>query len=175
MKIVLIGYRGSGKSTVGKILAQKLNFSFYSLDAQIEKQCQKSIVDFVAKQGWEAFRTIETQILKKALPFSNMILDCGGGVVEKEENRLLLKKEKKVFFLKAPLPVLYDRLKDKTNRPALTQNQNFLQEIEEVYLRRLPFYQECASFIINANQEPYIVAQEIFNLLQSSFFSNSKP
>lgn len=165
MKIVLIGYRGSGKSTVGKILAKKLNLSFYSLDTQIEKQCQKSIADFVAKQGWEVFRTIETQILKKALKTSNIILDCGGGVVEKEENRLLLKKENKVFFLKAPLPVLYDRLKDKTNRPALTKNQSFLQEIEEVYLRRLPFYQECASYIIDANQKPKAVVQEIFNLL----------
>ncbi|OHD10092.1 MAG: hypothetical protein A2Y41_09195 [Spirochaetes bacterium GWB1_36_13] len=159
-QIALIGYRGCGKSTVGTLLAQKLDLPFYSLDQEIEKKEAKSINQIVQEKGWDYFRKIETEVLK-SFEKKEGVLDCGGGIIEKETNRRILRKIPLVVFLKASLSVIHERLKDKTDRPSLTGSKDFLKEIQEVYERRIPLYEKTAHFIVEADEEAEDVAEMI--------------
>jgi len=112
-KIVLIGMMGSGKSTVSKLLSEKLNLSLLDTDEIFEQQEKCKIVDFFKKYGEEKFREIESEILKKALTKSNCIISTGGGIVLKEENRILLSdKSILTIYLSANYETIYNRIKD---------------------------------------------------------------
>lgn len=149
MKIFLTGYRGSGKSSVGILLANILNIPLVSLDTEIEKAEKSTINEMVSRHGWEYFRQKETDALRKFAE-TDAIIDCGGGIIEKEENRNLLKQQKWVFFLKTDPEIIKKRLSGKKDRPALT-DKDFLSEIEEVLKRRTPLYQSTAKWTVDAN------------------------
>jgi len=86
MNIVLIGYRGTGKSVVGELLARKLNRETVSMDAEIVKKAGMSIPEFVEKNGWPGFRDLETEVARELAARDNIIVDCGGGIIERPEN-----------------------------------------------------------------------------------------
>lgn len=174
MRVLLIGYRGAGKSTAGMLLAEKLKLPFLSLDAEIENCSGQTIGQMVEEKGWEAFRTLESEVLVKNLKLRNGIIDCGGGIIEREENRVLLQKESRVFFLKASVEVIQERLSDKTNRPSLTGSKSFLDEIREVYQRRLPFYEACAAYTVNADESPEATCFQILQILNRQKKSDSR-
>ena len=153
MRIALVGYRGSGKSTIGKILAEKTGWELVCLDELIEKRAGKSIPEIVEQEGWERFRQLESEILKEVIKKDPAIFDLGGGVVEREENRKLIKENCFVVWLKASPEVLAERIKHSQNRPSLT-GKDFLEEISEVLARREPLYQELAHLELNTEQKP---------------------
>jgi len=153
MRIALVGYRGSGKSTIGKILAEKTGWELVCLDELIEKRAGKSIPEIVEQEGWERFRQLEREILKEVIKKDPAIFDLGGGVVEREENRKLIKENCFVVWLKASPEVLAERIKHSQNRPSLT-GKDFLEEISEVLARREPLYQELAHLELNTEQKP---------------------
>ena len=165
MKIFLIGYRGSGKSTVAQLLSEKYQIPFYSLDQMIVEHENMSINEIVKQNNWDYFRKIESMILEKVISNDNAIIDCGGGIIEKEENRKRLSNEKNVFFLKASVNIIKQRINSATDRPALT-DKDFLTEIEEVYKRRIPLYSEVAHYIINADDIPSKIVEEISLFLE---------
>ena len=82
MNIVLIGYRGTGKSVVGELLAQKLNRETISMDSEIVKKAAMSIPEFVEQNGWPKFRDLETEVARELAGRDNIIVDCGGGVID---------------------------------------------------------------------------------------------
>ena len=165
MRIALIGYRGSGKSTIGKILAEKTGWELVCLDELIEKRAGKSIPEIVEQEGWERFRQLESEILKEVIKKEPAIFDLGGGVVEREENRKLIKENCFVVWLKASPEVLAERIKHSQNRPSLT-GKDFLEEISGVLARRTPFYQEVSHLELNTqNQEPSQLVQKIIKIL----------
>ena len=89
MNIVLIGYRGTGKSAVGKILAAQLGRRLVSTDEEIIRRAGKSIPDLVAAQGWEYFRDLESAVCQDLAGRDNLVIDTGGGAILRDENRVL--------------------------------------------------------------------------------------
>jgi shikimate kinase len=144
MNVVLIGYRGSGKSVVAALLAQKLPMTAVNLDQEIEREAGLPIPEVVAKHGWSWFRDLESRITERFSAKDNLILDTGGGVVLQEENVRNLARNGRIFWLKASVDTIATRIRDSANRPSLTGSKSFLEEIEEVLAERLPLYRAAA-------------------------------
>ena len=99
MNIILTGLRGSGKTTVGKILAKKLKWKFVDLDKEIEKEEKMKIKNIVELKGWEYFRAKEAEVTKKVAQLDKRIISTGGGTIIDKENEIELKKNGKVVYL----------------------------------------------------------------------------
>ncbi len=167
MKIVLIGYRGSGKTTIGKILSNKLGLKYISTDEEIVRRTGKSIPEFVKEHGWKRFRDVETQVAKALSDEDNIIIDTGGGIVLREENVKALKKNGFVIFLSAPPSVLAERIKDDTMRPPLKEGKTHWEEVKEVLEERLPFYRKAMDVEISTDgKNPEEVCEEIIKILK---------
>lgn len=163
MRIVLVGYRGAGKSTVGHLLAESLQLDYISTDGLIEQKISATIMDYVNENGWNAFRKIESAVLAEALALENAVIDTGGGVVEDAANRKLLKDTGNVFYLEAGVAALTDRLSEDQVRPALTGG-TVLSEIEDVLARRDPLYRSVADHIVDASKPTGEVLDQILTL-----------
>jgi shikimate kinase len=148
MNIVLIGYRGTGKSTVGKILAEQLARKLVSTDGEIMERAQRSIPDIVEQAGWDHFRDLESEVCRELSEKDGLVIDTGGGAILRPENVAALKKHGVVFWLTADVPVIAQRIGGDTQRPSLTGSKSFLEEIEEVLKDRRPKYEAAADHII---------------------------
>ncbi|MFN4196604.1 MAG: shikimate kinase [Caldimicrobium sp.] len=169
-KILLIGFRGTGKSSVGKQLAHALGVPFIDADEEIEKNMGKTIKELVREQGWEFFRKLEKEFLRKLLSRENLVCALGGGAVLHEEEMKELKKESLIIWLDADIEEIKRRLKkDKktaTQRPALT-GMTWEEEIENLYKERKPLYKKWADFRIESScKPPDVLANYIINLLK---------
>lgn len=162
MNIVLIGYRGTGKSVVGALLAQKLDRECISMDAEIVKKAGMSIPEFVEQNGWPGFRDLETEVAQELAALDNIIVDCGGGVIERPENIPALRSNGVIFWLQASVDVIVDRIAGGNERPALTEGKSFTEEVAEVLERRTPMYSDAAQHTINTDEmTPEQVAEAI--------------
>lgn len=149
--IVLIGFMGSGKTTVGKELAKQLKMKFIDTDAYIEDKYQKSISDIFAQQGEEYFRQIETQTLEYFRDtVSGAIFSTGGGMPLRQENARLLKEIGQVYYLTAANQVIYERVKGDTKRPLL-QGEDPYGKICHLMKQRNPLYEAVADVLIDTN------------------------
>ena len=151
MNIVLIGYRGTGKSTVGKILAKKLKRLLIPVDDLIVKKVGMSIPEIVEKHGWDYFRDIESNVTKELSNQDNCIIDCGGGVILRDENVENLKQNGKCFLLKAEIDTIISRIQGDANRPALKEGMSFREEQEKVLRERNPKYKAAADVEIDTS------------------------
>ncbi|MGN1400705.1 MAG: shikimate kinase [Bacillus sp. (in: firmicutes)] len=156
--IYLTGFMGSGKSTVGKKLADKLEIPGYDLDALIEKRIGMAISDAFASRGEEFFRKAETEVLKE-LPVSGAIVMTGGGVVLKEENRQWMKENGVVIYLSCDVEEIKKRLEGDTSRP-LIQGER-LKEIERLFLGRQALYEEADIIVETTGKTPENIVREI--------------
>jgi shikimate kinase len=138
MNIVLIGYRGTGKSVVGELLALQLDMPLMGMDAQIVKKARMPIPEIVEKLGWPGFRDIESQVARELAGLDNIIIDTGGGIIERPENIEALKINSRIFWLKASVDAIVSRIQEGTQRPALTAGKTFTEEIAEVLEQRIP-------------------------------------
>ncbi len=162
MNIVLIGYRGTGKSVVGKILAERLNMAYEGMDANIVKRAGMPIPQIVEKFGWPKFRDIETEEALDLADKDHLIIDTGGGVIERPKNIPALKKNGTVFWLKAAADTIVRRIQGDDQRPALVEGKTFTEEVAEVLENRLSKYQNAADCEIDTDQlTPEQVAQII--------------
>lgn len=137
--IVLTGFMGAGKSTVGKLLARKMNLNLVDTDEEIEKKTGMSIPEIFEKFGEGKFREIEAEVVKEVSKLSKTIIVTGGGVVLKKENINELRKRGMVVYLHAEPEVVYSRIKEDKSRPLL-QSGNPLKRIKELMEFRKPFY-----------------------------------
>ena len=138
--LVLIGFMGCGKSTLGKRLAPLLKRECVDCDEYVEQKMGMPIHQAVAERGETFFRDAETEALKE-LVSKDIILAAGGGVVEREENRRILAGADTVF-VHTPFEVCYRRIRgDKKRFVAATKTKG---QLEALYRKRLPFYRECA-------------------------------
>jgi len=162
MNIVLIGYRGTGKSVVGELLAQKLDRQTISMDAEIVKKAGMPIPEFVEQNGWPKFRDLETAVARELAERDNIIVDCGGGIIERPENIPALRANGVIFWLQASVDVIVSRIAGGTGRPALTEGKTFTEEVAEVLDRRTALYSEAAQHTINTDKmTPAQVADSI--------------
>jgi shikimate kinase len=166
--ISLIGFMGSGKTTVGKILAEKLDFLFIDIDRVIELKDGRKISDIFRIYGEDYFRKLETEVIKKIYKNKNCVFACGGGVIERKENVKVIKENSFVVYLSISPAVAIKRLKDVTDRP-LIEVQNREKTIKEMIIKRDSLYRESAHLIINNdNIGPDKASEEILKRFLSS-------
>ena len=154
MNIVLIGYRCSGKTEVGKILARELEKDFLDTDELIEDNAGCSIETIISRDGWNHFREIEKSLIEKVSRRNNLIIATGGGVVIDEDNVKNLKKNAWIVWLNGESEVLRERM-DKEQRsgkirPSLT-GEDPLEEIKQVMDVRIPLYEKTANFVVDTS------------------------
>ena len=152
MRIVLIGPMGSGKSSIGKILAKKIDFKFIDTDKLIEIQEGIKIKEIFNSKGERYFRDLEVKVLEKTLTTQNAVIATGGGIVQRQKNRLLLENEKNVFFLNSSVNRQFERTKDSDKRPLLNKGDN-LKTLSELYKRRLPHYENVSRYEIEMDDK----------------------
>ena len=139
---------GSGKSTIGKVLAERLEYDFYDTDKLVEKVVGKKIKEIFEQNGEQYFRLKESEELDKTRKLKNAVIATGGGIIENEKNRLFLKEEKKVIFLDSSIERQYDRTKESQKRPLLN-NGDSMKILKNLYQKRLSFYQEVSKLKIS--------------------------
>lgn len=120
-RIYLTGFMGSGKSTIGLILANSLGYNFLDIDQLIEKEYGLSVTEFFQKFGEKEFRKTEREILKEISNLDNVIISLGGGTLANEENLKIVKDNGLLIYLKASPETLFERLKFKTDRPLIKE------------------------------------------------------
>ena len=159
---------GCGKTTVGRKLSIALRCPFIDMDDEIVKYAGMSINEIFALKGEEYFRNLETEMLKR-LEFTErpLVVSAGGGLVLRKENREIMKKIGTVFYLKAGVDELYERLKNDDTRPLL-KSKNVRQRIEEMLHAREHIYEEAADITVDASEKPAKVAGAIQSLIKEA-------
>lgn len=152
MNIVLIGYRGTGKSTVGRVLAARLGRQLLSTDAEVVARAGQTIPEIVAKHGWEYFRDLESQVCRDLAGRTGLVIDTGGGAILRPENVEALKGSGKLVWLTASVPTITRRIGRDTQRPSLTGVKSFVEEIKEVLEERWPKYQAAAHHVVSTDE-----------------------
>ncbi len=170
MNIVLIGYRGSGKSTVGKMLAARAGKNFVDADERVEKQCGTSISDLVRSKGWPYFRDLERGVIEEICQGDQLVIAPGGGAVMDPANVRALKKEGLVIWLKADGEVLGRRINEDprtlASRPTLT-GKGALEDLREVLAMRNPYYAAAADVQVDTSAlSPEEVVEKIWSIIQ---------
>ncbi|MCQ8261215.1 shikimate kinase [Streptococcus suis] len=160
MPIVLLGFMGVGKSTTARLL----DLPVYDMDQIIEERIGMTIADYFKLEGEDAFRQVETEVLKELLTFPiDCLVSTGGGVVKSEFNRqLLLENKANNVLLTASFEVAYERISQdsQSKRPLFLQNSK--EEFETIYQERMALYQGLAATIINTDHlTPEQVARKI--------------
>ncbi|SFU74537.1 shikimate kinase AroL [Xenorhabdus koppenhoeferi] len=168
--LFIVGARGAGKTTIGKLLAEALSYKFIDTDDSIQASSKMTISDLVEEHGWEYFRRVESQILK-TVSQNECTISTGGGMVLSSENRHYMQQNGIVIYLQASAEVLIKRLSlnpENSQRPSLT-GKSIIEEIKGILVEREPLYRECADFIVDAslatesivsNIKAYILTQE---------------
>lgn len=167
--IILVGYMGSGKSTVGRKAAKAVDYTFLDTDFLIEKEEGMVISKLFEEKGEAYFREKETETIRKLLgePKGNIIA-TGGGLPMKEGNAGLLKELGTVIYLKAETDTLLQRLSGDTTRPLL-QNGDLREKIETMLAIRGPVYEKCADVVLQTdNMSFYEIICKIEKLLQEA-------
>jgi len=167
--IFLIGYRGSGKTTVAQLLADKLGWQWCDADAVLEDRFG-SIRQIFAAEGEAGFREKEAALLEELCQLQEYVIATGGGVVLRPQNRIKLLLGK-VIWLRAEPVVLWQRLRDDPvtleRRPNLAEGG--LEEIDKLVRQRTPLYEKCADIEVNTDDKtPVEVAESIYEALYPS-------
>jgi shikimate kinase len=151
-RIVLIGYRGAGKTTVGKNLSCLLQWKYISTDELIIKKSGKPITLFVKKFGWEKFRRLEHEVINQLVGANNCIIDCGGGVVEDSESMEALNRNALVVWIDATLDDLKLRLSKGKDRPLLS-GVDLESDFARHYQKRGPLYKKYSQLYFNTSEK----------------------
>ena len=160
--IVLIGMPASGKSTIGKLLAQKINYEYYDADKYLERKEKKKISDIFAEKGEEHFRNLETKYLKKLAYKNRIIISTGGGSVKRSVNMEVLKKKGIIIFLNRKIE---DIAKENHKYRPLLQDIN---NIEKLYSERIDLYKKYADITIENNDTLFNVVDKLYHTLKEN-------
>lgn len=165
--VILIGFMGCGKTTVGRELAKKLNFRFIDTDYMVQKEEDKSIEKIFDLFGEQYFREIEKNVCYKASNFKNCVISTGGGVIKHEENIVNLRKTGIIIYLRATPERIYENLKYDNRRPLL-KNKDKFKAICDLLYKRVHLYEKYADITIDINDNsPFILAKIIKNNVKS--------
>jgi shikimate kinase len=167
--IFLIGYRGTGKTTVARELARRLAYDWIDADDRVEQRAGKSIAAIFADDGETAFRDIEAQVVADLCDGRRAVIALGGGAVLREANRKAIQGVGPVVWLTAQAATLLDRIAadqaTSSRRPSLTKLGD-REEIDKLLTKRTPFYRECATLIVDTEGKTAgEVAEEIVSRL----------
>lgn len=163
--IILFGFMGCGKTTVGNLLSQHTDKPFVDMDEYIEEQAKMPVSRIFELYGEEHFRSLEREAARHFSKENNLIIAAGGGTMTFPENVRLLKAGGNAVFLDISLETAYRRLEDSTTRPLLERSDK-KEFIKELYSKRLPIYKNAADYIVNADPDPEKVVQNILSALK---------
>jgi shikimate kinase len=153
-RLLLIGYRGTGKTAVARRIAEQLGEDWIDTDAEIEHASGRTIVNIFSESGEEEFRNLETEVLRRAKEGSYRLLALGGGIVLRKENRQMLREMGTTILLQATPETIFARLTEDpttdTQRPNLTARGG-LEEIVELLEARRELYEQCANMIVDTD------------------------
>lgn len=165
MNVVLIGYRGSGKTAVGAALAARLGWPLFDTDTLIEHATHRTIRDIFATDGESAFRDLEAQAVIEATRGDPRVISTGGGAILRPENVERLKTGGRLVWLTAPIEVLWERIQADARSTGLRPNltaQGGIAEVREILSRRTPLYEAAADLTLDtANRSPESLADAI--------------
>ncbi len=171
--VFLAGFMGSGKTTIGKILANTLGFEFLDVDQIIEERSGKSVVTFFREEGEKKFRELERIVLEEVVLKKEYVVSLGGGTLANEENLDLLRKHGVIIYLHASPEVLFQRVRNKTTRPLLLDSEGnkispseLQQRIEKLLKTRKRYYEQSHIIISTETQRLGITVDEIVKLLR---------
>ena len=167
MNVVLIGFRGSGKTTLGRLLAAKLKRPFYDVDQEVERRTGRTIREIVEAGGWEAFRNDEKDAIRDLCGLREAILAPGGGAVLDADNVRNLKRSGKLFWLKVNPRTAFSRIcsdqSTKSRRPSLTPLDPY-EEVVRLIRQREPFYRKAADVVVETDGNAIeVLVQEILD------------
>jgi shikimate kinase len=160
--VYLVGMPGSGKSTVGPVLAERLGVPFVELDAEIEATAGKPVRQIFVDEGEARFRELEAAALVGAATRDPSVVSCGGGVVLEPANRVTLRATGTAVFLSVPLDVLRTRIVPAADRPLIHDDA----DLDRLLRERDPLYREFASHVVDASGPPDEVAGAIVEELR---------
>jgi shikimate kinase len=167
MNIVLIGYRCTGKTSVGKALAERLGKAFVDTDVYIEEKAKSPISEMVEKEGWDFFREKEKEAIREVSSSKDLMIAAGGGAVLDAENVTYFKRNGVVILLETTNETILERMradeKTEQQRPSLT-GKDPLEEIQEVLEIRRPYYQRAMDFSVDTTSKT--IAQVVDEILQ---------
>ncbi|MCK4777543.1 MAG: AAA family ATPase, partial [Actinomycetia bacterium] len=145
--IILTGFMGSGKTTVGKFISKKTGFKFIDTDELIEKKEKKKIVEIFNDKGEKYFRRLESKVVDEVSDLRNAVISCGGGLILNKVNIKKLKKSGTIFYLKVPEDELIERLKNVKDRPLIKYCDRKIK-IKKLLKERENTYEESSDYII---------------------------
>lgn len=169
IRIILIGYMGVGKTTVGKALAQELNLTFYDLDWYIEERYRRTVPQLFAERGEAGFREIEKRVLHEVAEFEDVVISSGGGTPCFFDNMDYMNGQARTVYLKASSDVLFRHLKmGKTERPLLKNktDEELKQYIQDSLAAREPFYRKAQYMLDVTLLENYEKIKDSVRLLR---------
>lgn len=161
MNVILTGLRGTGKSSVGKVLARRLSFTFVDTDTCIEDLAGCRIAEIVTQYGWGHFRALERQVVTRIVATDRQVVAAGGGTLIDEENARLLKTGAVVILLLGELPILQHRIALGSNRPALTGQGSAAAELIQVWEARRARYYAVADITYDVSAESADMTEDI--------------
>ncbi len=165
--IFLVGFMGAGKSTVGKIVAEKLGYGFCDADMYIEEQAGTTITQIFADHGEDHFRDLESESTETLASEDNKVIATGGGVVQRDRNWDAMKAGGITIYLRATIESVWERIKDDNTRPLL-QVDNPVDTARELLSKRTPMYEKADIIIDTDNFSPEQVADQVLSKLNSN-------
>ena len=169
--IILVGPMGSGKTTIGRRLSERLSLDFFDSDHEIVNTTGVSIDHIFDIEGEKGFRARESDVLKKLCNIPNIVLATGGGTVILEENRELMKKASSIIYLSSSVDQILRRTAKSKTRPLLEKSNNRRKTITDILEARDSLYKEVATLVINTNEKKLNkVIDEIMESLPASYF-----
>ncbi len=179
--VYLTGFMGSGKSTIGPILANVMGWAYYDLDELIEQDSKLSIHEIFENHGEAYFRKKETEILFSAVKDHKIIISLGGGTILNEENFNFLKRTGIIVYLKSTPESIYNRLRKKTNRPLIkdlvlsnASKKEFVEKITELLQQREKIYEKADLICSTDNVRLGITVDDIYYKITSKLYENNK-
>ncbi len=160
-RIALIGFMGSGKSTVGGILAAKLGYDFVDLDSLVEAKTGETVAEIFRKRGEAAFRSLETECLLELEKRENLVIACGGGAPMQKAAAVFFSRSAETMHLEVSLDASLTRTRGDDSRPLMRDKS----AVRDLYESRLPVYRSLGRTVSTDGKSPLEVAEEIVALL----------
>lgn len=164
MNLVIIGFMGTGKSKIGKLLARELDYTFIDTDLAIEVDCGKKITQIFQKEGEAFFRRLENKLAEKLSRTDQKVIATGGGWVLNQENLRLSRVNGFIISLTAQPEIIYERIKHESHRPLLT-DEDPLARIKQILSQRKKLYQEADLVVDTSRETPDQLTKQIINEL----------
>ena len=161
--LALVGFMGTGKSSIGRLAAERLHFDFIDTDEAIESQTGKSISDIFAQHGEAAFRKLEQDLVQALRDRRNTVIAAGGGLAANPDNMASLKEHALVVCLWAAPETIWERVRAQSHRPLLLQVADPLARIRELLEQRAPVYRQADVLLHTGLRSPKEVVQQILH------------